>query len=621
MYTTMLLNKSFKNDQDASNYTYLIFWVSLVVIGAFSIFFINYAHTAFIKSRYKEFGIYMSLGMTTKDIKKIILIENLVIIAASLIFGILAGTVFSRLFQMVVLSLLDIENYKFSLNILCYVITLSFFALIFVSVLLISGRIVSKLEINELMKKSRENEKDIKNTTKSTVVGLIMFLLAFAGILYISNNKELVTKSQIYVPLIIFMFFSAYIIIKNLGMTILFLLKKNTKIYYKNVLTITEIARKFNQNKKVIFLLTILSAMIVFLVASPFALYNLSEKISDVGQPYAVEFCSAYGVNKISNETIDELVKEQNDLVSKTERIEFIAATVPQYDATDVLSAKPVISQSTYNKYIKNKINVETGTVYNAVTFWMPGDYGVKVGNKIKLSGVNGSVEFKIENSIRTNWISCGMTFPSNSGIIISDEDYALLKSKMSAEQIGTYYMFDFKNFHKSEDFINKLTKELDKVNDNLPSDKQPYIKSMIIQSKLNTMNTNRRGYSMFMFVTTVMGLLFFISAGCVLLFRLFSEMDDNKQKFNKLFKLGITHKQARSVITKELAITFFSPLIFGTILGYILIYFMTHLVGGEYVMKPFFEFATVITIVYFVFQSFFFLVARKKVNKEVIRN
>lgn len=50
----------------------------------------------------------MTLGMTTHDIQKIILFENLLIILFSLIFGLITESIFSRLFQMVVAFILGI---------------------------------------------------------------------------------------------------------------------------------------------------------------------------------------------------------------------------------------------------------------------------------------------------------------------------------------------------------------------------------------------------------------------------------------------------------------------------------------------------------------------------------
>ena len=78
MYTTMLFNEDLKGTDQMELVGY-VFPTTLVAIGAFSVFFISYAHRTFIKGRNKEFGIYMSLGMNDKDIKNLVLLENMII--------------------------------------------------------------------------------------------------------------------------------------------------------------------------------------------------------------------------------------------------------------------------------------------------------------------------------------------------------------------------------------------------------------------------------------------------------------------------------------------------------------------------------------------------------------
>src|SRR5699024_11143095 len=53
----------------------------------FTIFFISYTHQVFMKRRRSEFGLFMTLGMTKRDISKLILLENAVIAIIALIIG------------------------------------------------------------------------------------------------------------------------------------------------------------------------------------------------------------------------------------------------------------------------------------------------------------------------------------------------------------------------------------------------------------------------------------------------------------------------------------------------------------------------------------------------------
>ncbi len=75
--------------------------ISQVIIVIFSILFVGYSTSIFLKSRGKEFGLLSLYGMTRKQIKKNnVLIENTIISILSLGMGILTGVVFSKLFFM-----------------------------------------------------------------------------------------------------------------------------------------------------------------------------------------------------------------------------------------------------------------------------------------------------------------------------------------------------------------------------------------------------------------------------------------------------------------------------------------------------------------------------------------
>ncbi len=84
-----------------------------VALGVFSLFFISYAHSTFIKCRKKEFGVFMHLGMTTGDIRKIIIYENIIVGIGSILLGLLVGVVFSRLFFIIIIKLLEVKGISY----------------------------------------------------------------------------------------------------------------------------------------------------------------------------------------------------------------------------------------------------------------------------------------------------------------------------------------------------------------------------------------------------------------------------------------------------------------------------------------------------------------------------
>ena len=57
------------------------------------------------------------------------------------------------------------------------------------------------------------------------------------------------------------------------------------------------------------------------------------------------------------------------------------------------------------------------------------------------------------------------------------------------------------------------------------------------------------QGYRFFVFITVIMGILFFISSASVLFFNQYVDLDINKKLFSKLYKIGIVKKEVKNMV------------------------------------------------------------------------
>ena len=621
MNTTLIFNKAL-NKAAETEFITIIFYISMTAIIVFSLFFITYAHSAFIKSRYKEFAIYMTLGMTTKDIRKIIFFENAIIILGSLFTGLISGTIFSRLFQLVVIKLLDLSSIGYSLSYKSFILTISIFSVIFAIVIIISRFSTRNLGISELLKKGVKGESDNKYNLLPGLIGIALVISSLFLLYFIAGNKNLNTKPAAVLSYFAVCFAGVYMTISNFGKTVLALLKRNQGFYYRSLLTVTEINYKFNQNKRVLFVLSILSAMIIFFVASPFSLLSQSADISGMSQPNHMEYATVGNVNSISKASIDTIIKNSATPVTEQKEIEFLKlyfnGNVEKYD---LLHSKPVMDEKTYNMITKANLSVKKGHAVNIIIAWEPGFHGIAPASKISLQDGGNTFNFLVQDSIHSSWAVGIAAFPASSGIVLNNEDYENIKNKINSENIGLFHIINFKDWRNTESVVTALKNSLENSNKLLLPEESENIKYLKIASRIDTYRSLKQGYSLFIFVTTVMGILFFIAAGSVLYFKQYTEIGSSKAKFYKLYKLGISKSEASKIISKELKLTFFMPLIFGGIMGYSFMYFMTYWVNGQKVIKNFMFNATMIVIAYFLFQTIFYFFTKRKYIREVLSN
>ena len=110
---TVMLNVS-KNTHDLIDLmNQVLSGVSVFVSGVLG-FLIIYASRFLIKRRKKEFGIYMTLGMSKRKISLILLYETLSIGIISLGVGLLLGVVFSQAMSVLVINMFEADMSQFA---------------------------------------------------------------------------------------------------------------------------------------------------------------------------------------------------------------------------------------------------------------------------------------------------------------------------------------------------------------------------------------------------------------------------------------------------------------------------------------------------------------------------
>ena len=141
-------------------------------------FVLSYATSFMLRHRKKEFGIYLTLGMTRKNIQGLFAGETLILSGIALAAGIGVGLLISRLFMVLFCFLLDIPGEMFTYSLKATVLMIGIGALIFLFASFFSMRYLKKAEIKELMSETYEEQ-----GAKRPVFWCVLSLVLFAGIL------------------------------------------------------------------------------------------------------------------------------------------------------------------------------------------------------------------------------------------------------------------------------------------------------------------------------------------------------------------------------------------------------------------------------------------------------
>ena len=146
---------------------------------------IVYANNFLINRRKKEFGIYMTLGMSKRQISKIILLETVFVGIISLVAGLIIG-VFASQFMSILVSKLfeaDMSEFQFVFSKDSCIKTCIYFAVMYLAVMFFNTITVSRYKLINLLNAGKKNEK-VKMKNPFLAVLVFIFGISILGFAY-----------------------------------------------------------------------------------------------------------------------------------------------------------------------------------------------------------------------------------------------------------------------------------------------------------------------------------------------------------------------------------------------------------------------------------------------------
>ena len=124
-------------------------------------FLIIYASRFLMKRRNKEFGIYLTLGMSKRKISFILFLETLLIGILSLFVGLVFGVLLSQIMSLVVANMFEANLTKFSFvfSTSACIKTIFYFSIMYLLVMIFNTISVSKCRLIDLLSGSKKAEK------------------------------------------------------------------------------------------------------------------------------------------------------------------------------------------------------------------------------------------------------------------------------------------------------------------------------------------------------------------------------------------------------------------------------------------------------------------------------
>ncbi len=158
-----------------------------MVVAVFSLAFITYSESCFLRTRSRQFGLMSMMGASKRQLRKIVRAENIIIGVAAIVTGALFGTALLKLFLSIAGRAMGTLSFEFYLPIAPAAVTAAVFLAVFLASSAIGARSLSRKDAAQLLDADLKAER--KPSVKFAVAFLCVSVAALATGLYMSQGN------------------------------------------------------------------------------------------------------------------------------------------------------------------------------------------------------------------------------------------------------------------------------------------------------------------------------------------------------------------------------------------------------------------------------------------------
>ena len=584
---TIMLNVSSSTYEIIKLLTQVLSGVS-VFVSFILAFLIIYASRFLIKRRNKEFGIYLTLGMSKRKISLILFFETLIIGIASLALGLGIGVSLSQLMSIVVANMFEanLTKFTFIFSKSACLKTLLYFSIMYLVVMIFNTINISKCKLIDLIHANKKSEKiKLKNPYLCTIIFILSCILLGYAYYEVTGNISTFNNYKIYSS-IAFGALATFFIFWSLSGLLLRIFMSLKKIYYKglNSFTLRQFSSKINTT---VFSTTIICLMLfitICVLSSALSMKNSLNKNLTTFAPHDIEFAQTIPDSN-DEETSDtqkanaklslaEVLKKNGLDIQKTfQNITYFSLyyddnvnlkeTLGSYFET-VKKSYPYLRYDTPVILMKNSDYNNIAESFNLEKVTLKKHEYVVVGNykeilNIKNEALKRNIKITINNQEYTpkyqkaiyGFYEMGSQ-ETETGFIVLPDETLNDKQKFRNQMIADY-----------KDDSN-ITEE--KLNSIIENDTFYLDYGITYNTKKDIREASIGLGALVTFLGLYLGIIFLISCAAILALKELSESSDNVQKFNMLRKLGVDEKMINKTLFTQIGIFFMFPLILAII-------------------------------------------------------
>ena len=553
------------------------------VIAIFAGIFLFYTNSFLIRRRKKEFGLYNILGMGKRNIGFILIWETLIIAGLSIVIGLLAGILFSKLAELGLVNVMHGDvSFDFSVSMVAIVRTVQVFGVIFILLLLNSIRQVRFSSAISLLRSENTGEKPPKGNWFFGILGLLIL----GGAYYIAVTiQDPVAALVMFFVAVVMVIVGTYLIMIAGSVLFCRILQKKKSYYYKpnHFVSISSMVYRMKRNGAGLASICILATMVLVMMASTTSLYFGEEDAIKSRYPRDINLrLFMEDMSDLSDEDIavfqgdiSALLEEygvtpKNDYCYRSASITgHLEGTVVETDVTQLDEFDLNIYSDVYQFHFVpiSDYNEMTGTLETLSNGEALIYSNGKAYSEDTISFNHGST-FRIKKCLDSFAVDgeTAAQIISSIYIIVPDLEQAVngldeLADYNGNRMITLEWLYNFDTGMEPEQQIELYFDIWDVVVDTVGSTDE------YIGYSVDCREFAREGfyslYGALFYIGIILSIVFIIAAVLIIYYKQISEGYEDQARFEIMQKVGMTKREIRKCINSQLLTVFFLPLIF----------------------------------------------------------
>ena len=554
----------------------MIVFTGEIVVEIFCIIFLIYSNSFLMKRRQKEIGLYNILGLERNHIGIVMFLETIITSIGSLAGGIAAGIIGSKLALLLLLKLLHIPSVLgFYISVKGIFTCLFMFGIIFLMILFLN---LAKIHLSRPVELLRGNNTGEKEPVAKWLMALIGFICLGVGYYLAVTTESPIKAITIFLLAVILVMAGTYLLFTAGSIVILKFLRRRKSFYYRtgNFISISGMLYRMKQNAIGLASICILSTGVLLMISMTVSIYFGMNDIMLNRYPYDVDmsvtsiseeecqtaieaFEKAIADNKVPVEkSVEEIYL---DIVCSKNGDQILikpANTIRNSDSVLVLS---LLDQAEYERLTGISANLNDGEIFA----WYP--------SAVQKDSVTvDETEFTVKKWLDKNPLTCGEDAVSdNAVLVVTDEDfkkfdemrtemYKGVSSAPAGEDLTLHLGLDITGSETDKiDFGTPVMEVVKDLKKNGGLSENSWITSGIRQQEYESYYADNGSL---LFIGIFLGSLFLMGTAMIIYYKQISEGYEDQKRFEIMQKVGLSRREVRSSVRRQILMVFFLPLL-----------------------------------------------------------